>query len=152
MAENRWQIIIGAGVLLLMLLAGSFSLGVYFGRHGLSQEGLQYQPAQQNPQAPPPEREPQNQPAGIPEGKPNLLGRLRQVTPKGIELATENGIRFVAIDEETKFLDNAGNPLSGSDLKPGDILVIFGDFSMNEGQQLLAFTIVRRQQRPTPQP
>ena len=107
MVENRWQIILGAGILLLMLLAGTFSIGVYIGRHGLSREGLQYQPLQQaNPQVIHP-----NRPASIPEGEPDIIGRLRTTSRQGIEVATQNGIRFVLIDQETKLLDERGGKI-----------------------------------------
>ena len=148
MAENRWQIILGAGVLLLMLLAGTFSLGVYIGRHGLSRDGLRYQPSQvDKPQV----FQPAQRPAGIPEGEPELIGRLRSATRQGIELATQNGIRFVTIDQETELLNERGEALQRSDFQTGDILAIFGEFSINEGNQLLAEVIVRLpQQQPQP--
>jgi hypothetical protein len=149
MAENRWQIIIGAVVLLLMLLAGTFSLGVYIGRHGLSREGLRYQPAQMtNPQG----LQQSNRPPGFPEGEPQLIGRLRSVTRQGIELATQNGVRFVATDQETKLLNERGQALQRSDFQVGDILAIFGEFSINEGKQLLAEVIIRLPQQQPPQP
>jgi hypothetical protein len=149
MAENRWQIAIGAVVLLLMLLIGTFSLGVYIGRHGLSREGLLYQPVQQiKPQA----LQPADRPSGIPQGEPDLIGKLRSGTKRGIELATKNGIRFVAIDENTRLLNERGETLEGSDLRAGDILAIFGEFRANEGQQLLANVIVRIPEQRSPQP
>ena len=153
MAENRWQIILGAAVLLLMLLAGTFSLGIYIGRHGLSREGLQYQPAAQgNQQVLPRDQVAKNRPPGVPQGQPDLIGRLRKGSRNVVELATENGIRFVAIDIDTKLLDEEGNPLQGTDLQAGDILAIFGEFSANEGQQLLASVILRLPERSPPQP
>jgi hypothetical protein len=149
MAENRWQIILGAGVLLFMLLAGTFSLGVYIGRHGLSRDGLHYQPSQVgNPQV----LQPAERPPGIPEGEPELIGRLRSASRQGIVLATQNGIRFVAIDQETKLLNERGEAIQRTDFQVGDILVIFGEFNINEGTQLLAEVIVRLPQQQQPQP
>ena len=140
MAENRWQIAIGAVVLMLMLLIGTFSLGIYIGRHGLSREGLRYQPAQQvNPQG----IDPANHPPSIPQGEPDLIGRLRSGSQRGIELATRNGVRFAAIDENTKLLNQRGEALERTDIRAGDILAIYGEFNINEGQQLLANVIVR---------
>lgn len=148
MAENRWQIAIGAATLLLMLLIGTFSLGIYIGRHGLSREGLRYQPAQQvNPQ----DIDPSNRLPGIPQGEPDLTGKLRSGSQKGIELATINGVRFVAIDENTKLLNQRGEALERKDLHVGDILAIFGEFSINEGRQLLANVIVRIPDQQPPQ-
>lgn len=152
MAENRWQIIIGAGVLLLMLLAGTFSLGIYIGRHGLSREGLRYQPAAQGNPQPLQGPDPQSRPAGVPSDQPDLIGRLRNGSRNGLEMATENGIRFVAIDKDTRFVDEKGISLRGTDLQAGDVLAIFGEFSANEGQQLLASVILRLPDRPAPQP
>jgi hypothetical protein len=149
MAENRWQIVIGAVVLLLMLLIGTFSLGVYIGRHGLSRDGLRYQPAQQvKPQG----IDPADRPPGIPQGEPDLVGKLRSGSRKGIELATQNGIRFVTIDENTRLLNDRGEALESTDLRAGDILAIFGEFSANEGQQLHANVIVRVPEKQPPQP
>jgi hypothetical protein len=149
MAENRWQIILGAGVLLLMLLVGTFSLGVYIGRHGLSRDGLRYQPSQvDNPQV----LQPIERPQGIPEGEPELVGRLRSASRQGIVLATQNGIRFVVIDQDTKLLNGKGETLQRSDFQAGDILAIYGEFSINEGNQLLAEVIVRLPQQQQPQP
>ena len=149
MVENRWQIAIGALVLLLMLLAGVFSLGVYIGRHGLSREVFRYQPAQiTNQQG----LQQAIRPAGIPEGDPQLIGRLRLVTRQGIELATQDGVRFVAINQETKLLNGRGETLQRSNFQTGDILAIFGDFSLNEGKQLLAEVIVRLPVQQPPQP
>jgi len=152
MVENRWQVILGAGILLLMLLTGTFSLGIYIGRHGLSREGLRYQPAQVNPQDHVQGFNPQNRPAAIPQDQPDLIGRLRRGSREGIELATENGIRFVLIDNDTKFVDTEGRSLKGTDLKAGDVLAVFGEFNVNEGQQLLASVIVRLPERLPPQP
>ena len=149
MAENRWQIILGAGVLLLMLLAGTFSLGVYIGRHGLSRDGLRYQPAQvDRPQV----LQPIERPPGIPEGEPDLIGRLHSASRQGIVLATQNGIRFVVIDQETKLLNERGEALQRSDFQAGDILAIFGEFSIHEGNQLLSKVIVRLPKQQQPQP
>jgi hypothetical protein len=149
MAENRWQIAIGAVLLLLMLLVGTFSLGVYIGRHGLSREGLSYQPAQvANPQI----LQQSNRPEGIPEGNPQLVGRLRSATRQGIELITQNGIRFIAINQETKLLNETGETLERSDFHAGDLLAIFGEFSINEGNQLLAEVVIRVPQQQPPQP
>jgi hypothetical protein len=150
MAENRWQIAIGAVVLLLMLLAGAFSIGVYVGRHGLSREGLQYQPETQADI--PQDRVSANRPEGIPAGQPDLTGKLRSVLEQGLELATQQGIRFITIDEETRFVDGNGGTIDVSDLHAGDVLAIFGDFTADEGRRLLANVIVRLPLRSQPQP
>src|SRR3972149_4648417 len=46
MAERRWLVAAGAGILGLMLVAAAFSLGVYVGEHGWTRGGLTYQPQQ----------------------------------------------------------------------------------------------------------
>ncbi len=147
MAENRWQIAVGALVLLGMLLAATFSLGVYVGRHGLSREGLRYQPGPQagQPQVP-------GGPGGAPGPRPDLIGRLRGASPQGLELATQQGPRFVALNEDTKLESMQGDPLTVEDLKPGDLLAVFGEFSVGDGRELLATRVVRLPERPPDRP
>lgn len=140
MAENRWQIVIGAVMLMLILLIGSFSLGIYVGRHGLSQGGLRYQPA-----LPGDTHEPKS--AGraedLPIGNPDVIGRIRALAPRGIQIATQEGPRLVEVNDPTRVLDAKGKSLKLTDLSLGDIVAVFGEFSSRDGQRLLATHIVR---------
>lgn len=132
MVENRWQIAVGALILVAMLMAGAFSVGVYIGRHGLSGQGLRYQPPPAN-QAPP---------TGGQAPRPDVLGRLRSVSDQGFELATQSGPRLVAVDDETRLTDAQGQSLAWDDLKQGDLLAVFGDFTAGDGRQLLARRVI----------
>lgn len=139
MAENRWQLIVGAVVLMLALLAGAFSIGVYVGRYGLTGEGLRLQPSDAN-------RPMGNQPAG-PGIEPALIGRLLRIQPDGLNLATQQGRRFVAVDAGTEWTDHQGTSLDPQSLQPGDLIAIFGQFE-NGGDRLLAERVVRLPAQP----
>jgi hypothetical protein len=149
MAENRWQIVVGAAMLLLILIIGSFSLGMYVGRHGLSQGGLRYQPA-------PPGDTQEPKSAGraedLPIGNPDVIGRIRALAPRGIQIATQEGPRLVEVNDSTRVHDANGKPLNLIDLSLGDIVAVFGEFSPRDGQLLLATHIVRLPPKPPEQP
>ena len=149
MAENRWQIIIGAVMLLLILLTGAFSLGVDIGRHGLRQEGLHYQPSQPGDKLEP---LPADRPWNLQLGEPDLIGLIRVISPQGIQLATQEGPRLLEADEATRVLDTEGQLLKLADLHLGDIVAVFGDFTPGDGRHLLATHIVRLPPRQPPQP
>ena len=146
MAENRWQIILGVIVLLVVLLTGAFSLGIYVGRHGWGEEGLRYQPT-------PPDAQP-----GAPPGQdlavdhPDLVGRIRALSQLGIQLATQDGPRIVEVSENTRVEDKDGTPLTLSDLRLGDLIAVFGEFTPGDGQRLVASQIVRLPERKPQQP
>jgi hypothetical protein len=148
MVENRWQIVIGAVILLLMLLAGAFSLGVYVGEHGWTREGLTYQPdsgvAAQAGQVQPQGQLPaQGQPQGQAAGTPLLTGRILNISIHAIELATQDGRRRVEIDEATIYRELNGPDLLLKDLSPGDIVAIHGEMIAGDGGRLLAHVVVR---------
>lgn len=149
MVENRWQTIIGAVMLLLIMLTGAFSLGVYIGRHGLSQEGLRYQPAQPGGM---PEPQSADRPHNLPPGDPDLIGLIRDISPQGIQLTTQEGPRLLETDDATRVLDTEGRLLKLADLRLGDIVAVFGDFTPGDGRHLLATHIVRLPPRQPPQP
>lgn len=138
MAQNRWQIAVGAVVLMLALLAGAFSLGVYVGRYGLTAQGLRLQPSDANRPAG------NMQPA---EGdEPALIGRLLQIRENGLDLATQQGRRFVSTSPETQWIDPQGGPLDPESLQEGDLLAIFGRLE-DGGRQLVADRVVRLPQQ-----
>jgi len=149
MVENRWQIIIGAVMLLLIMLTGAFSLGVYIGRHGLSQEGLRYQPDQPGGM---PEPQSADRPHNLPSGDPDLIGLIRTLSPQGIQLATQEGPRLVEVDDATHVQDTEGRSLKLPDLRLGDIVAVFGDFTPGDGRRLLATHVVRLPPRQPAQP
>jgi hypothetical protein len=166
MAANRWKVITlsaGGAVLLLMLLASSFALGVYVGEHGWTREGLSYsgpgannRPAQGAPaQAGPAQGGPAQggaapaatqqiplAPAGLPQGKPNLTGRILRIHPQSIEVASPDGPRVVLLSPQTRFLEQDGRTITLRDLANGDLIAVYG-LTTGDGGALQAEFIVR---------
>jgi hypothetical protein len=134
MAERRWQILLGAAVLVLMLLAAAFSLGVYVGEHGWTGDALRYQP-EALPGAP-------ALPAGA-GGQPNVTGRIRRLSPQSLELATPNGPRHIELTSDTRYEDEQGTTIALEDLRPGQVVAVFADVIAGDGLLLLATRIVR---------
>ena len=158
MAANRWKVTLiafGGVIVILMLVAASFSLGVYVGEHGWTRSGLQYtagpgpagqpqrgdQPSQDGARQPP--FQSGGQPGGLPPGRPDVNGRIRQIAAQGLELATPDGPRLVLLSGETRYQDEGGNSLEFGDLKRGDIVAVFGRFVQGDGGQLQAEFVVR---------
>jgi hypothetical protein len=84
MTQRRWLTAIGALILVGMLLCGAFSLGVYYGKQGLSGDTLRTSPEA-------------NALVGLRDGlgQPDLLGRVRRPTPGVLDLATGDGPRSI---------------------------------------------------------
>jgi hypothetical protein len=163
MAANRWKIIsitAGGVILLLMLVASSFALGVYVGEHGWTREGLNYSggppggkaPADGNlPQGGPVQAvtvRPPLAPAGLPAGRPDLTGRILRIRPQSIEVTTPNGPRTVVLSPETRFLDEDGRTITLKDLRNGDVIAVFGRFTAGDGGELQADIVVRLPPNP----
>ncbi len=151
MAKNRWGIIIGGVLLIVMLMLGSFSIGVYLGRLGSNQE------APRDDTSAPPPIPPQNTLQGkvgedIQINNPDLVGRLKFVGKDGIQLITEQGNKFVIVDEDTRLLNWSGETLQLRDLGRYDILAVYGDFIHDDGRQLRADLIVRLPPRQPAKP
>jgi len=138
-SEQRWLKISGLVILILMLIAAAFSLGVYIGEHGWTKEGLQYRPAQPQQGAHPPGQQP---PPGLPPGRPQIIGRVQRITPDNIRLATQNGIRSILIQKQTRTLDENGLTVNRSEIQRGDIVGIFGKFIKEDGGQFQAEVII----------
>jgi len=142
MAKNRWGFIIGGALLIVMLMLGSFSIGIYLGRLGTDQGS-----PRDEPQAPPPipPQNPLQEKVGedIQINNPDLVGRLKFVGKDGIQLITEQGNRFVIVDKDTRLWNWSGETLQLRDLGRYDILAVYGSFTQDGGRQLLADLIVR---------
>lgn len=147
------KVLIGAGaaLLILVMVLGAFSLGVYVGNRGLlagtlQDYGARRGPGQQPPQPPAGSGQwtPQS-PAGpqqeLPPGRPALVGRLGAITNEGLFIQTPQGPRLVQVDEDTKVQDQQGRELSLDDLQQGMQVAIFGNFS-SDGRRLIAETVV----------
>lgn len=154
MATNRKTVIqlaIGGFILVLMLVVASFSLGVYVGEHGWTRAGLQYtggppQAGGQGQPGPGGKSQPGGQPQalpGLPMGPPAVVGRIRMINANGLELATQDGPRFVQLSDNTRFQDDQGKPMQLTDLNMGDVVAVFGRFVGGDGGQLQAEVIVR---------
>jgi len=161
MAANRWKIIsisVGGAILLLMLLASSFSLGVYVGEHGWTRDGLSYsrpggkagandRPVQGGPAPGGPAQAGTKQqpfaPAGLPSGRPNLTGRIVRIYPQRIEVAAANGVRIVILSAETRFLEQDGRTIALKDLQKRDLVAVYGLLTAGDGGELRAEFVVR---------
>jgi hypothetical protein len=147
---NRALIIGGAVLLGLMMLVAAFALGVYLGAHGLTREGLVYAVpgggAQPGPGGAPQPPEGPGRPGGaapLPlDPPPQLIGRVRRVSDEGLELATPDGPRWVALAEEVSLEDIEGKPLSLDEVKPGTVIGVYGEFSPNGGPEMIATRLV----------
>jgi hypothetical protein len=144
MVANRKLVIAGGVILILVLLVGAFSLGVYIGRYGISADGLHYQASRNIPQV---DRSQLTRPEGIPAGEPDIVGMIRVGSRDGIQIATQQGPKWIKVDVNTSILEISGSELNLSDLHPRDLVAIFGEFSIDDGSNLLATHIVRLPQR-----
>jgi len=161
MAANRWKIIslsVGGALLLLMLLASTFSLGVYVGEHGWTRDGLSYsgpggmgnannRPAQGGippggPALPGAQQTP-HPPASLPSGRPNLTGRILRIQPQSIQVTSSTGPRLIMLTADTRFLEQDGRAISLLDLQKGDVVAVYGLFTGGDGGELRADFIVR---------
>ena len=158
MAANRWLISLGLVILIAMLVIAAFALGVYVGEHGWTRQGLQYQPGSAKPPdvrpplppehiTPPSIRPPLG---GLPLGRPQILGRIRRINPKSLELATRDGPRVIILLTRTRYTDESGVSLTLRDFQLGDFIGVFGRIIQEDNsQQFLAEEIVKL---PPPSP
>lgn len=142
MVANRKLIIAGGVVLILVLLMGAFSLGVYIGRYGVTAEGLHYQAA-----IPQVDRSRLSRPEGIPKGEPDIVGMIRASSRNGIQIATQQGPKWIEIDPNTSVMEISGKELDVKDLRRRDLIAVFGELTVDDGDTLLATHIVRLPQR-----
>jgi len=173
--SSRPLIILGLIVLILMLVSAAFALGVYVGEHGWTRAGLRYQPGAgqlpgPNPQPgpgvgpapgqfppaaipgagslPPGARQGAGDlPGGLPPGRPQVTGRILNITPNALNLATPDGPRLVSLVPETRYLNDAGGVISLQDLQRGEVVAVFGRLIQGGNRQFQANLIVKL---PTP--
>ena len=142
MAKSRWLILPGAVVILGMLCIAVFSLGVYVGKHGLTQDGLQYQAPRTNG-AQLPGDAPAGGLAGAPARSPEAAGLIRRITRTQAELATREGPRTILLSEAVEVRLEDGRIGSRIDLKVGDLIAVFGQWTAGAARELEAEVIVR---------
>ncbi len=141
MAQRCWLTVIGAVILAGMLLCGAFSLGVAYGKQGLSGDTLRASPE-----------------AGAlvrlrdELGQPDLLGRIRRASPETLDLATSDGPRSVEMNAETRFLDERGVSMAATDFRSGDLVAVYGELNALAGRVFIARLVVRLPPRATVQP
>ncbi|MEW6718088.1 MAG: hypothetical protein AB1345_11380 [Chloroflexota bacterium] len=155
MTLNRVLIPIGLLVLICMLVIGAFAIGVYVGERGWTQGGGQAQadvgpPAQVQqpnikPVLPPSGAGNQIQDLlpGLPPGRPQVIGRILQISPNVLELATSDGLRLVQLTSDTSYQEADGSSITLQDLKKRDQVAVFGTFVFGDSTQLQADVIVR---------
>jgi hypothetical protein len=124
-----------------MLLSGAFSLGVYYGKHGLSGDTLRTSPEA-------------NALVRLRDelGQPDLLGRVRRATPEMLDLATSEGPRSVELNADTQFLDERGTTMPATDLRSGDRVAVYGELNAAAGRVFIARLVVRLPPQATVQP
>jgi hypothetical protein len=141
MAPRRWLIAIGAVVLAGMLLCGAFSLGVFAGRRGLSGDTLRTSP----------EAEPLLRLCDE-FGQPDVLGRVRRATSEVLDLATSDGPRSVQMNAGTQLFDEGSAAMSITDLRPGDLVAVYGELNGTAGRAFTARVVVRLPPRVMAEP
>jgi hypothetical protein len=144
MVANRKLLTAGGVLLILVLLIGAFSLGVYIGRYGVSADGLHYQASRSLPQV---DRIQLTQPEGIPAGEPDIVGMIRGGSRDGIQIATQQGPKWIQVDGNTSIMEISGSEINLSDLDPRDLIAVYGELSIDDGSNLLATHIIRLPQR-----
>jgi len=142
MAKSRWLILPGALVILGMLCIAVFSLGVYVGKHGLTQDGLQYQAPRPNGAQLPGDAPPGGL-TGAPARTPEAAGLIRRITRAQVDLATRVGPRTILLSEAVEVRLEDGRIGSPNDLKVGDLIAIFGQWTEGAARELEAEVIVR---------
>jgi hypothetical protein len=142
MAKSRWLILPGALIILGLLCTGVFSLGVYVGRHGLSQDGLQYQAPRQNG-AQPQGDAPAAGLSGLPQRNPEAVGIIRRITRDQIDIGTRDGPRTILLGTEVEFRLEDGRLGTRNDLQVGDLVAVFGRWNGGAARELKAEIIIR---------
>jgi hypothetical protein len=142
MAKSRWLILPGAVVILGMLCIAIFSLAVYVGKHGLSPDGLQYQAPRTNGAQLPGDALPAGL-TGLPPRTPEAAGIIRRITRTHVELATREGPRTILLSEAVEVRLEDGRAGSRDNMKVGDLIAVFGQWTAGAARELEAEVIVR---------
>jgi hypothetical protein len=143
MAKSRWLILPGSLIILGLLCIAVFSLGVYVGKHGLSQDGLQYQAPRQNG-AQPQGDAPAAGLSGVPQQNPEAAGIIRRITGDQIDIGTRDGPRTILLGAEVEIRLEDGRLGNSSDLHVGDLVAVFGRWNGGAARELNAEVIVRQ--------
>jgi len=125
-----------------LLCIAVFSLGVYVGKHGLSQDGLQYQAPRQNG-APPQGDAPAVGLSGLPQRNPEAAGIIRRITGDQIDIGTRDGPRTILLGADVEIRLEDGRLGTGNELHVGDWVAVFGRWNGGAARELNAKLIVR---------
>ena len=152
MAKNHWTLLLGLIIITGILVTAAFSLGLYVGKRGLIEQGIQQginqprqtvnnqQPAQNLPDQNAAQAH-DNQSAQIRQEQPDLTGRFVNFSDNLLVLNTPNGMRQVILSEDTLLISPEKGELSWEDISRGDTLAIFGSLNENT-RQLEAVRII----------
>ena len=145
---QKWLIGLGAAILVIIMLIGAFSLGVYVGERGWTRQALR--PAGPD-QPPPPGGRPEQRPPEWPR-RPALVGPVRSIAEDAIVVDTPQGPRLATVNGETlvrRRLDDGQEEASLADIERGTFIAVFGEF---EGRTLRARLIVILPPKPPGNP
>jgi len=142
MAKSRWLILPGSLIILGVLCIAVFSLGVYVGKHGLSQDGLQYKAPRQNG-AQPQGDAPVVGLSGLPQRTPESAGVIRRITSDQIDIGTRDGPRTILLGADVEIRLEDGRLGTRNDLHVGDLVAVFGRWNGGAARELRAVVIVR---------
>jgi hypothetical protein len=71
------------------------------------------------------------------------VGKILEIAPKALTIATKDGPRIVVLTPETRYLDEAGGRIPLKDLHRGLTVAIFGRFTQDGGRQFQADLLVK---------
>ena len=123
--EQRLLIGLGAAIIVVIMLIGAFSLGVYVGERGWTRQALR--PV--GPGQPPPERKPEQRTPGW-LGRPALVGPVRSIAEDTIVVDTPQGPRLATVSEETlvrRRFNDREEEASLENIEQGTFIAVFGE-------------------------
>ena len=123
---QKWLIGLGAAILVIIMLIGAFSLGVYVGERGWTRQALR--PAGPG-QPPPPGGRPEQRPPEWPR-RPALVGPVRSIAEDAIVVDTPQGPRLATINGETLVQRRLDEAFAGSEAEESNAKEGPGDSSL----------------------
>jgi len=136
--ERKLLYAFGALIIAGMIAVAAFSLGVYIGEQGWTLQAPSVAgPGQGEPRQP----QPADRPA---QPRPDLIGVVRHVAGDSLGLETQEGLRSVLMDDETRvvrLVDEEEEPAQWGDLQRGARIAVFGEFG-GDGRTLTAQLVV----------
>jgi hypothetical protein len=125
--QQRVLISIGGAILVILMVVGAFSIGVYVGSERSSSP---------SPDAGAAQPQPNPQQPDLPRA-PDLTGRIQSASGGSLVLSTPDGPRTVIMDDDTEVLRVDGSQGARDDLKRGMNVAVIGTFG-DDGRVLLA--------------